>query len=247
MRAQVFDRWRLALPLLLPALGGLAYLAAFGARTPLIVVNTIALAMAVVWVMWGRLPDGRSGRLCLAASALLLLFLPPLLHNDIDGVARWLPLGRALFLHSGALLLPLVTVIAAPERHAGPGLLALAGAALALQPDAGVLAGLAAASLALAWVHRSLTFALVAGGSLTMAIATFGAGDIAPQLYTEGVLAHVAERSLTGAATLGLLLFGRRSGFWSSGQRHRAMKAMRSPRCSPRSASWRCLRPSPSR
>ena len=212
MWARASDRWRLTLPLLLPSLGGLAYLSAFGARQPLIVVNAIALATAVAWVVWGRLPDRRGARFGFAAAALLLLFLPPLLHHHIDGVARWLPIGRALSLHSGTLLLPLLTVIAAREVHIGPWLLALAGAALALQPDAGVLAGLAAASAALAALHRSLIFALVAGGSLTLSLATFGAGDLGPQLYTEGVLAHVAEHSLAGAATLGLLLFG--APFW---------------------------------
>jgi hypothetical protein len=136
------------------------------------------------------------------------LFLPPLLHHDINGVARWLPIGRGLSLHSGALLLPLLMVIAAREVRKGPWLLALAGAALALQPDAGILASLAAASAALAALHRSLAFALVAAGGLTLSLATFGAGDLAPQLYTEGVLPHAAEDSLAGAAMLGLLLFG---------------------------------------
>lgn len=208
VNARASNRWRLILPLLLPSLGGLAYLLAFGARTPLIVVNSIALAMAVAWVVWGRVPDNRRWRLAVAVTALLLLFLPPLLHHDIDGVARWLPIGRVLSLHSGALLLPLVVIIAARERHIGLWLLAIAGTALALQPDAGALAGLAAASAALAWVHRSLAFALVAGGSLTLALASFGAGNLAPQHYTEGVLAHVADQSLTGGVALGLLLFG---------------------------------------
>lgn len=208
MSARAFDRWRLTLPLVVPSLGGLAYLYAFGAPARLIAVNAGALLLASGWVMWGRLPAERQLRLGVTASALALLFLPPLLHHDIDGVARWLPLGRVLFLHSGALLLPLATVIAAREQHMGPWLLAFAGAALALQPDAGALAGLAAASAALALVHRSLAFALVAGASLTVAIATFGAGNLAPQLYTEGVLAHVAQQSPAVAAALGLLLIG---------------------------------------
>ena len=43
MAARAPDRWRLALPLLLPSLGGLAYLAAFGAPVRLIAVNAGAL------------------------------------------------------------------------------------------------------------------------------------------------------------------------------------------------------------
>ncbi|KPF64504.1 hypothetical protein IP79_05050 [Porphyrobacter sp. AAP60] len=194
--------------MLFPSLGGLAYLYALGAPARLVAVNAGALALALAWVVWGWLPEGRRSRIGFAATALLLLFLPPLLQHDVDGVSRWLPLGRALFLHSGALLLPLIIVIAAREPRIGPWLLAIATVALALQPDAGVLTGLAAASAALAALHRSLTIALVAGGSLTLALATFGAGDLAPQLYTEGVLDHVAEHSLAGAAALGLVLFG---------------------------------------
>lgn len=208
MSARAIDRWRLTLPLALPSLGGLSYLYTFEAPARLIAVNAGALALALAWAVWGRVPAGPRARIGVAAAALALLFLPPLLHHDIDGVARWLPVGRVLFLHSGALLLPLVTVIAAREVRLGPWLLALAAAALAFQPDAGALAGLAAASAALAWVHRSVTFALVAGASLTLAFATFGAGALEPQVFTEGVLTHVAEQSWVGAAALGLLLFG---------------------------------------
>lgn len=208
MGAQISNRLRLTLPLLLPTLGGLAYLFAFGARTPLIAVNAAALVIALAWVLAGRLPSRKGARLGLAAAATALLFLPPLLNNDSDGVARWLPIGGGVLLHSGALLVPLVTVIAARERQVGPWLLACATLALALQPDAGVLAGLAAASAALALLHRSLAFALVAGLGLAFTLATFGAGALAPVPYTEGVLAHVAQQSLPAAAALGLVLLG---------------------------------------
>lgn len=208
MSEQRLNHWRLTLPLALPALAGLAYLAFFGAPARLIAVNAGALAVAIAWVLWGGLPGVRKGRRVAAATALLLLFLPPLLPHDVDGVARWLPLGRGLMLHSGTLLVPPIAVVAACEPRLGPLLLAIAAVALALQPDAGVLAGLAAASAVLAGLHRSWPFALVAGGSLTAAISTFGAGNLAPQRYTEGVLPHVADHSPIGAAALGLLLFG---------------------------------------
>lgn len=206
MGARFSERWQLALPLLLPALGGLGYLYAFGAPARLIAVNAGALVLALVWVLFGRLPSGHKARLGLAAAALAGLFLPPLLHHEVDGVSRWLPAWPFL-LHSGALLLPLLTVIAAREPRAAPWLLALAMVALSLQPDAGTLIALAAASAALAWSQRSKAMTLIAGASLTLALVTWQAGALAPQEFTEGVLAQVWQSSPPFAAGLAGLMF----------------------------------------
>jgi hypothetical protein len=203
--ARAADRWRLTLPLVLPVLGGLAYLTAFGAPVRLIAINAGALVLGSLWVLAGRLPSGREARLGLAALGAALLFVPLLLHLEVGGVSRWLPLGPVL-LHSGPLLLPLVTVIAAGEPRWGPGLLALACAALAVQPDAGTLAGLAAASAVLAAAHRSAGFALVAGAALALTLATWNAGTLEPQVFTETVLPHVWRASPVAAVLLGGVL-----------------------------------------
>ena len=58
---RVFDRKRLALPLVFPCWGGLYYLWAYDAPARLIAVNAGALALALVWVLLGRLPT-RGGR-----------------------------------------------------------------------------------------------------------------------------------------------------------------------------------------
>ena len=158
--------------MLLPAAGGLIYLATFGAPARLIVMNAAALGLALLCVLWLRVPQAARARTGLAALAACLLFVPPLLGHNAGEVSRWLPLGPVL-LHSGALVLPLVTVLAAPEPGRGTMVLALAATALALQPDAGALAGLAAASAALAGTHRSASLALVAAASLTLALATW--------------------------------------------------------------------------
>ena len=206
MGAQIFDRWRPALALLLPALGGLAYLAAFDAPARLIAVNAGALVLALACALWGRLPAGHGARLGLAASAAGALFLPLLTSPEAGGVARWFPLGPVQ-LHSGALLLPLLVVLAADAPRLGPALLALAAAALALQPDAASLAALSLAGVVLAAMRRSLAFALAGAVAAGLAVLTFDAGGLEPQLYTEGVLAHVAGRSMGVAVALGLLLF----------------------------------------
>jgi cell division protein FtsW (lipid II flippase) len=204
--ARVFDRRRLALPLLFPSIGGLYYLFAFDAPAQLLAVNAGALAVALAWIMLGRLPTDRRVRLGIAAAAALTLFLPLVIGPEVGGVQRWLPAGP-VSLHSGALLLPLITVLAAREDRFGPAVMALAGAALALQPDAAALAALAAASAVLAWLQRSIAFAAVAVAGAVLAVVTFNAGTLEPQLFTENVLPHVAERSWFKASCLAILLF----------------------------------------
>lgn len=206
MSARAFDRWQLTLPLAIPSLGGLAYLYAFDAPAHMLLINTGALAAALVWIMLGRLPASRTARLWLAVAASLALFLPLLVGPVVGGVTRWLPAGP-VSLHSGTLLLPLIIVLAASEAKIGPAILALAGAALALQSDAAALAALAAASALLAGLHRSALYALVAAAGAVLAMLTFGDGTLEPQVFTENVLPQVAERSLLQASTLALLLF----------------------------------------
>lgn len=206
MYARVFDRRRLALPLLFPTIGGLYYLWSYDAPARLLAVNAGALALALAWTMLGRLPTGRRLHLAIAAMAALALFLPLLIGPEVGGVRRWLPAGP-VSLHSGALLLPLITVLAAREERLGPATFALAGVALVLQPDAAALAALAAASAVLAWLHRSAAYAAVATGGTALAVITFSAGTLEPQVFTENVLPHVAELSWFKAGCLAILLF----------------------------------------
>lgn len=206
MGAQLRYRWRPALALLLPALGGLAYLAAFGAPARLIAINGGALVIALGWILWGRLPASFEARIGIAALAVAALFLPLLTGPEAGGVSRWLPAGPVQ-LHAGTLLLPLVIVIAAREARLGAALLALAGTALALQPDAGALAGLAAASAALAGARRSIVLALVAVAAGALAAVTFDAGTLGPQVFTESVLPQVWQAAPWQALALAVLLF----------------------------------------
>lgn len=206
MSAQAIDRWRLTLALVLPSLGGLAYLYAFDAPERLIAVNGGALAVALLWITFGLLPVSERLRLAIAGAAALMLFLPLLLGPEAGAVRRWIAAGPVL-LHSGALLLPLIVVMAARASRLGPVPLALAGAALAFQPDAAALAGLAAASAVLAAVHRSFAFGGIAAAGAVLALLTFDAGTLEPQVFTEGVLAHVAARSQFAAAILATALF----------------------------------------
>ncbi|TAD83262.1 MAG: hypothetical protein EAY70_02450 [Sphingomonadales bacterium] len=206
MSAHAFDRWRLTLPLLLPALGGVAYLAAFDAAARLIAIHSGALLLALAWVLWGRLPSTPHVRFGIAAVAALSLFLPLLTGPEVGGVSRWFPAGPVM-LHSGALLLPLIVVLVAGAERFGPPVLALATAALALQPDAAGLAGLAAAGAALTATRRSTSFALIAAAAGALAALTFGRGTLEPQVFTEEVLAQVWQSAPIAALALAGLLF----------------------------------------
>lgn len=206
MEARVGDRQKLILPLAVPSLGGLAYLYAYDAPERLLLINAGALAAALVWIMLGRLPTSRAARLSLAIAAVIALLLPLLIGPTVGGVSRWLQAGP-MSLHSGTLLLPLIIVLAAGEAKLGPAVLALAGAALALQSDAAVLAALAAASAALAGTHRSALYAIVAAAGAVLAILTLGDATLEPQVFTESVLPQVAGRSLLQAMALATLMF----------------------------------------
>jgi hypothetical protein len=205
--AQAFDRWRLTLPLLLPSLGGLVYLTAFEAPTRLIAVNAGALALAVMWVLFGRVPSDKNYRLSLAGFGALALHLPNFLGPEVGGVSRWFPAGPVV-LQSGPLLLPLITVlVASAPRGAGAAVLALAGVGLVRQPDAAGLAALGLTSAALAFCTRGIAYAAVSLAALLLAAATFEQGTLEPQIFTENVLPHVAERSALRATALAAMLF----------------------------------------
>lgn len=206
MSARAADRWQRALPLAVPALGGLAYLAAFGAPARLLAVNAGALVLALLWAAWGRLPSGPKARLGFAALGAGLLFLPVLIGPEVGGVSRWLRAGPVL-LHSGALLLPLVVVLAGRAERFGPAVLGIATAALAVQPDAAMLAGVAAAGAVLAAMHRSVGFTMVVLAAAGLAALTLGRGTLEPQVFTEGVLAQVWQSAPLAALVLGALLF----------------------------------------
>lgn len=205
MSARALDRWRLTLPLALPSLGGLAYLYAFGAPARLTAINAGALVLALVWILFGRLPAGSANRLALAGLAALALVVPILLGPEVGGVSRWLTAGPVL-MHSGALLLPLIAVLAAREQKVGPALLTLSGAGIVLQPDAASLLALGLAGAVLAAMARSFAYAAVSIAALGLAAATFGAGTLEPQLFTEGVLAQVWQSSPLFALLLAALL-----------------------------------------
>ncbi len=70
-----------------------------------------------------------------------------------------------------------------------------------------VLINAGALAAVLAWLHRSVALAMLAAAGLALSVLTFGDGTLEPQVFTENVLAQVAERSLLQAVALAVLLF----------------------------------------
>lgn len=205
------DRYRLMLPLAVPALAGLAQLAASGAPEHYLAVNAGALLLALGWIAIGRVPDSEIAKRALPAVLLALFALPLLAGPDIEGVRRWLPLGP-LSLHAGMLLIPLLGCLCARDLRFAPWVLgACLGIAL-LQPDAASAAALALVAAALSWTHRKPFFAAIAALGLAACIIAFGAGDLPPEPLVEHVFADawavqpLIALALAAAVFTGLVL-----------------------------------------
>lgn len=206
MYSQVFDRRRLALPLIFPAVGGLIYLFIFDAPQRLILINAGALVLALAWIAFGRLPADRRVRLGIAWASAALLFVPLATGPEMGGVARWFPAGP-ITLHSAPLLLPLIAVLCAREEKWGAAPLALTALALALQSDGAALLALGLASAALAWLHRGVSFAALSLSAFGLAAFTFQDASLAPQQFTEGVLADAFDRTFIQGLGFAVMLF----------------------------------------
>ena len=205
------DRYRLMLPLAVPALAGVAYLAAAGAPEHYLAVNAGALLLALGWIAIGRVPYSEIAKRALPAVLLALFALPLLAGPDIEGVRRWLPLGP-LSLHAGMLLIPLLGCFCARDLRFGPWVLGAGLGVALLQPDAASAAALALVAAALSWTHRKPFFAAIAALGLAACIIAFGAGDLPPEPLVEHVFADawavqpLIALALAAAVFTGLVL-----------------------------------------
>ncbi|MCA0909000.1 hypothetical protein [Qipengyuania gaetbuli] len=205
------DRYRLMLPLAVPALAGLAHLAASGAPAHYLAVNGGALLLAFGWIATGRLPDSEIAKRVLPAVLLALFALPLLAGPDIEGVRRWLPLGP-LSLHAGMLLIPFLGCLCARDPRYGRWVLGAAMGVALLQPDAASAAALTLVAAALAWMHRTPFFAAITALGLAACVIAFGLGNLPPQPFVEHVFADVwavqplIALSLVAAVATGLVL-----------------------------------------
>ena len=170
---------------------GLGYMAAAGAPVRMIGMNIAALLVglaAYATVVMPRWTAGKLRPLVLPGLALLLL-ATALAGTPVDGAARWATFGP-LTLQVSLLILPAMLVLfARGPTNAGVAGLAVAAAALAIQPDR-AMAGTLAAGLAVLAARRPERPALIA---LLAALIGFAATLMQPDLlpavpFVDGIL-----------------------------------------------------------
>ncbi len=178
------------LALALPVLAGLGYLFAYGAPQSHLLINGGALALGLVWIVVGpRLSNLRSVRI-VGALAILLLALPLATGPNIEGVARWIPLGP-FQLHSGALAVPLLAGAAVLDRDYTPVWLLSAVFLAMVQPDAGALFAITGLSIGLYFAKPDWKPGVVAMAAFLAALYAHLRAVLPPQPFVERVLAEL--------------------------------------------------------
>lgn len=199
------DRGFCAGALALPVAALLAFLAIAGAPGGYLLIDAVALGIALVWIALGRMPlSERAARLILAA-LVLLLFVPLLTGPQLNGIARWLPLGPVQ-LHAGMLAFPAIAVLAAREPRWAPAILLAALAAALLQPDGGTAFAITFAAVGLYHVTGDWRLAMVCIVAFFGALVATIHGELAPQEFVERVFQTAFAIQPIIALTLALAL-----------------------------------------
>ena len=201
------QRFRLCSALWVPGLGGAIFLIRAGAPLTFAATNLVALALALGTILSEGVRCGPGARRVVSAALVALLALPLLTGQDVDGVARWLPLGP-LALHSGMVAVPLLVVCAATDADVrwGAALLVAAMTCAAIQPDAATALALAFTAATLTVLSRSPAMALTAVlGIIAVAFALRSDGP-PPQPFVEDVLPQLWATQPIAAILLGATL-----------------------------------------
>lgn len=194
------------LALALPVCAGLLYLALFGAPTSYMIINAGALALAGGWIAFGLTPTTIKTRRVAAVLLLAMLFAPLAIGPEYNEVSRWLPLGP-FTLHSGALVLPALTVLSArDEDYAAPILLTALLAAL-LQPDAATAFAVMVAAVGLYFAWRTWPPGIVAIAGFVAGVLAAVRGELPARPFVEHVLAELVLDAPLMALGLFLALF----------------------------------------
>ena len=211
------------LALAIPVLAGIAYLSLMGAPASYAVLNAAALGIAALLLLFApSLPDIRTRRV-LSVVLIALLFLPLVTGPYVNGIARWLPLGP-FTLHSGALFLPALVVLAARDGDYAPPILLAALLAASLQPDAATGLAVMLATVGLYNATKDWRLVLVAGIALFASMVAGLRGELPAQPFVERVLVGLAFEQPVAAAALGLALL---AGFFVIAHALRAEIAVR--------------------
>lgn len=193
------------LALAVPCLAGLVYLWGFDAPSHFVTVNAVALIVGGALAAFLRSPESAKLRRVLIVGLLALLFLPLIAGPEVNGIARWLPLGP-FALHAGMLALPPLVVLAAREKpYAAPILLAALLAAF-LQPDAATGFAITFAAVGLHDVTKDWKIGATAAVGFIASLLMAMRGELPPQPFVERIIFDLIGQAPFAAATLMLAL-----------------------------------------
>ncbi|MEM7703725.1 MAG: hypothetical protein AAF251_17440 [Pseudomonadota bacterium] len=199
------QRGLVALPLLVPGLAGIAYLALFGAPPSYVLINASALAVSLVWAMFGWFPKSDTLESVGTISVLLLLALTLRLGPEVEGITRWISFG-GFTLHIGLTVIPILSVLSTRDRDFGPYLLLIALGIATFQPDAASTLALTGAAFGLAIAEHDRRAAAIGGMGLVATIWASLKPNLAPQPFVERVIPDLLAEAPVAAILLGLSL-----------------------------------------
>lgn len=203
MRQRLNERLPTLLALALPVLAGLAWMAYAGAPVHYLAINTGALIAGLVLVALLAAPSGRRLQRIMIVTLLALLFVPLATGPELNGIARWLPLGPFL-LHAGMLALPAIAVLAEREPDYAPPILLAAAFAALIQPDAALGFAVLGAGAGLYFAKPSWKPGVVAVIAFVASLIAAMHGELPAQPFVERVLVDAAR--VQPLMALGLLL-----------------------------------------
>ena len=189
--------------LAVPVFSGIIYLRFYGAPSAYVVINTVAFGLAAIAVLGLPVIEGPKAQRVAAIILLALLFLPLVTGPYVNGIARWLPLGP-FAVHSGALALPPLVVLAARDEDFAPSILLGALLAASLQPDAATGLAVMLAAVGLYNATGDWRLVPVAGIALLASMVAGLRGELPAQPFVERILIHLAID--TPLAVFGLVI-----------------------------------------
>jgi len=186
---------------------GLVYMMAAGAPLQYLVINggafLLGLGLAGLMSAFGRAATHEKGVGTLALGVLLLG--SSLFGVTVNGATRWITL-PGFSLQPSLLVIPMMVVRFAGSRDFfSAGGLAIAGVALAVQPDRGMAGALLAALIALAALRFEVSVLIALAAAIAGFVATLVQIDVQPaQPFVEQIFFSAFEvHPLVGLAVIG--------------------------------------------
>ncbi|QYJ06427.1 hypothetical protein [Qipengyuania flava] len=189
------------LALAIPVLAGIAYLELMGAPASYAILNAAAFGVAAVFGLFAPPLPSIGKRRVITVVLIALIFLPLITGPYVNGIARWLPLGP-FTLHSGALFLPALVVLAARDEDFAPPILLAALLAATLQPDAATSLAVMLAAVGIYTARDDWRMVPVAGIAFFASLVAGLRGELPAQPFVERILVHLAFEAPVGALAL---------------------------------------------